>query len=584
MRWGITAIAALAMMSAARAAEPAGAGDIERYAGWYVAGPGLVVHIEAKDGHLLAHNVDQTETAYAPEGDGKFFASASDTHVVFQTSPDGQVMGALVSQGSQPPVPARRFTKTFADRLAMIAAGEAHGAAPGAEEVLRRFIGEIQRGQPDYSRMSPQLANAVRQTLDNARTTVLLPLGDLKTVTYQSTLPDGRDLFTTQFDKGALEWRIGVGDNGRVEVLQFGPLQGPIAARAPGFAGVDAAFAAEQAAHPVGGMTVGVVDHGKLVWTRSYGLADMASKTPADRATVYRIGSITKQFTGLLLLKLAAEGKVKLDDPASKYLPELGSVRNIGAAAPSITLLSLATHRAGLSREPDDMATLSGPIDRWEVSTRQALAHTSFAFKANDQGVYSNIGYAALGLALENATHVPYTELVEREILKPLGMASTSFRPDAAMKARLARGYSAQGGAPSSAQADSELVKGRGYKIPNGGLFTTVDDLARFMAFEMGEGPAGVLPPDTLTANFARSFPMQGGGRYGVGYMTERIGTLELVGHGGAVAGFTSSAFFDPRTKIGIVCLRSSEFGCEGRFLAEAFAALSTPPPPRPPA
>ena len=129
----------------------------------------------------------------------------------------------------------------------------------------------------------------------------------------------------------------------------------------------------------------------------------------------------------------------------------------------------------------------------------------------------------------------------------------------------------------------NELLNGRGYKIPNGGLFTTVDDLSKFMAFEMGEAPAGVLPPDALTANFARSFPMQGGGRYGVGYMTQRVGTLDLIGHGGAVAGFTSSAYFDPKTKIGIVCLRSSEFGCEGRFLAEAFAALSAPAPaPRP--
>jgi len=340
-------------------------------------------------------------------------------------------------------------------------------------------------------------------------------------------------------------------------------------------AAVDMAFAAEAAAHPVGGLTVGVVDHGRLVWTKSYGFADMERKLPADRRTVYRIGSITKQFTGVALLQLAAAGKVKLDDPASKYLPELATVGGFSAQGPSITLLSLATHRAGLAREPNDLKYLQGPISDWQNSVRGALAQTRLQFKPNDEAVYSNIGYGALGLALENAAGVPYTELVEQRIAKPLGMTSTSFRPDADMLRRLAKGYVAIGaGPPTSKVADGELAEGRGYKIPNGGLFTTVDDLGRFLAFEMGYGPPSVLPHEVLAANFARSFPLQGGGRYGIGFTISDFGSKTLIGHGGSVAGFTAGAYFDPQAKIGIVCLRNSQLGCEGTFLQEAFAAL----------
>jgi CubicO group peptidase (beta-lactamase class C family) len=344
---------------------------------------------------------------------------------------------------------------------------------------------------------------------------------------------------------------------------------------ASGLGAVDKAYGAEAAAHPIGSMTVGVVDHGKLIWTKSYGLADMERRVPATRLTVYRIGSITKQFTGVALLQQVAAGKVGLEDQAAKYLPELQTIQGFADVGSTVTLLSLATHRAGLAREPGDLRFLQGPIDGWEATLREALAHTRLASKPNDEAVYSNIGYAALGLALETAAGTPYTELVESKIVRPLGMTSTSFRPDAAMLSRLAKGYGVANGVANARPSETELATGRGYKIPNGGLFTTVDDLARFMAFEMGYGPPRVLPHEVLSANFQRSYPMQGGGRYGVGYMITSYGTQTLIGHSGAVAGYTASAVFDPKSQIGIVCLRSADYGCEGQYLLEALAALA---------
>jgi CubicO group peptidase (beta-lactamase class C family) len=351
--------------------------------------------------------------------------------------------------------------------------------------------------------------------------------------------------------------------------------QSPLASRAKALAEVDAAFGAEFAADPLGSMTVAVVDHGQLIWTKSYGYADLEKKTPADRQTVYRIGSITKQFTGLALLQLAREGKVSLDDPAVKYLPELRTVQGFDAIASQVTLLSLATHRAGLSMEPSDLSTLRGPIEGWEDSVRAALAKTRIQVPPNTDASYSNIGYGALGLALENAAKTPYTELVERKIVKPLGMTSTGFRPTPDMLSHLAKGYGVRNGVPTSAASDADLAGGRGYKIPNGGLFTTVNDLARFVAFEMGYGPPGVLPRDVLAANFQRNYRMMGGGRYGVGYQIDPRGSHQLVGHSGSVAGFTSAAFFDPQVGVGVICLRSDDVGCRSEYLIRALAAIA---------
>ncbi len=192
----------------------------------------------------------------------------------------------------------------------------------------------------------------------------------------------------------------------------------------------------------------------------------MEKKTPADRRTVYRIGLITKQFTGVLFLQLAREAKVNLDDPAVKYLPELRRVQGFDAVTSQVTLQSLATHRGGLLPEPSDLSTLRGPIDAWEDSTRAALAKTRIEVPPNADASYSNIGYGALGLALENATRTPFTDLVERKIVKPLGMTSTGFRPTPNMLAHLAKGYGLRDGAPSSAVSDAELIGAAAIRSP----------------------------------------------------------------------------------------------------------------------
>ena len=267
-------------------------------------------------------------------------------------------------------------------------------------------------------------------------------------------------------------------------------------------------------AHPLGSLTVGVISGKDLVWTKSYGFADELNHTPATPDTVYRIGSITKQFTATMLLQLVERGKVRLSDPVSKYYPDIEKLQGWPPAHP-ITLLDLATHRGGLAREPEgcqggglrDCQYIIGLVATWEQTLEAALPHVKIEAPPESHFQYSNVGYAILGATLAKAAQVRYTSYITQNIFRPLGMTHSGFEPDADMRRHLSKGYI---GLPAGYNSDlpaSELVRGRGYKVPNGAIFTTVGDLGKFVSFEMGDGPQGVLKHDVLRANYARSFP-----------------------------------------------------------------------------
>jgi CubicO group peptidase (beta-lactamase class C family) len=125
-----------------------------------------------------------------------------------------------------------------------------------------------------------------------------------------------------------------------------------------------------------GSFTIGVVDKTGLVWSKSYGFANIEKHVAATPDSVYRVGSITKQFTALMLLQLAHEGKIRLSDPVEKYLPEIHLIPNPYKGAPPVTLVQLATHSSGLAPEPDDTATyVKGPVAEWEKTLIAALAY-----------------------------------------------------------------------------------------------------------------------------------------------------------------------------------------------------------------
>jgi CubicO group peptidase (beta-lactamase class C family) len=327
---------------------------------------------------------------------------------------------------------------------------------------------------------------------------------------------------------------------------------------------IDAMASAEFEKDRVGSVTIGIVAGARLVWTRSYGHADMEKKLPAARDSVYRIGSITKQFTALMLLQLVHEGKVRLSDPVEKHFPEVRMVQGRLQNAPPITLVQLATMTSGLAREPADLPKyLVGPVAQWEKVLIAALPHTKYDLEPDTEYQYSNIGYAILGAALGRAAAMPYTTWVQQRILNPLQMKTTMFEPNAAIANTLTKGYVIDRDGEVSFDAPWREHAGRGYKVPNGALYTTIDDLAKFVSFELGEGPGSVLPKDVWEANVTRVNSSNGdlNSAYGIGFMLTRRGTDVFLGHSGSVAGYSAQAMIHRGSKTGVIVLRNAGGG-----------------------
>jgi CubicO group peptidase (beta-lactamase class C family) len=326
---------------------------------------------------------------------------------------------------------------------------------------------------------------------------------------------------------------------------------------------IDAMVSGEFARSPMGSLTVGVVSGDKLVWTKSYGDAESVISLTANQDTVYRIGSITKMFTATMLEQLVEAGKVELTDPVEKYFPEVNRVQKSYKDAPPITLLQLATHTSGLSREPDHTATyVTGEPEAWKETLIAALPQVHYEFKPGKRFSYSNIGYAVLGAALEQAAGRPYLEYLPEHIFIPLGMTHTSLVLTPEVQSHLAKGYQRTlSGSPSSAESDLENRTGRGYKVPNGAIYTTVGDMAQFASFLMGKGPTDVLAPASLLHyqdQYVVPADEQSFNGYGLGIMFIRERRYIAAGHDGAVSGFSAALYMNRGAGVAVVVLASA--------------------------
>jgi CubicO group peptidase (beta-lactamase class C family) len=341
---------------------------------------------------------------------------------------------------------------------------------------------------------------------------------------------------------------------------------------------IEAMAAGEFAESRVGSLTVGVVFGDELVWTKSYGNADPNRSLPANLDTVYRIGSITKMFTATMMEQLVEAGKVELNDPVEKYFPAANRVPMRSKDDPPITLLQLATHTSGLSREPADTTTyVTGEPEVWKEILIASLPHVHYEFKPGKRFSYSNVGYAVLGAALEQAGGSPYLEYLPKHIFLPLGMTHTSLVLTPQVQSHLAKGYQTNlVGSASSAESDLENRTGRGYKVPNGAIYTTVGDLAKFASFLMGKGPADVLAPARLLLYedqyvvstgapvhlkmtiLGPALQVRGIDGYGLGIMSIRRRGYTATGHNGAVSGFSAGLYMNRAAGVAVIVLSSA--------------------------
>ena len=346
-----------------------------------------------------------------------------------------------------------------------------------------------------------------------------------------------------------------------------------------------AQIAHDVATDDVGGITAGIVVGTDLLWGRGFGFADGERHIPATVNTIYRVGSISKSFTAVAMMQAAEMGLLALDDPVVEVLPALSGLADRPVGAVPITFRHLGSHTSGLIREPELERAAYGPLNEWEDKILASIPTTSFFERPGVQYQYSNIGYGILGLATSRAAGVPFMDLVTEGIVETLGMTSTFFALTPETWPHMAKGYANRRYGPVDPEnppSEGESVNtedpyrehsGRGYKVPNGGVYSTIADLGLFIAGMTGAAPRAILSPEGRAEMMRVQTPEGGDRLYGLGFFIyDTEGGTRLVGHSGSVSGYNVYMVFEPKSTIGVIILRNYNRG--GTNLGEAASTL----------
>jgi CubicO group peptidase (beta-lactamase class C family) len=287
-----------------------------------------------------------------------------------------------------------------------------------------------------------------------------------------------------------------------------------------------------------------VVRDGRAVWTQAWGTVDGAVP---DGDVQYRIGSITKTFVTVLVLRLRDRGRLALTDPLADHLP--------GTAVDDLTVGDLLAHTAGLTSEPP------GPWwERTPGTLRPELADVlgsdPLAHRPGERFHYSNPGFALLGALVERLHGKPWDEVLRREVLEPLKMTRTTLLP-------VAPSATGWGVHPWADVLHAEPPADLGRMAPAGQLWSTATDLARFAAFLLA-GDKDVLAADTLTEMRTPTSATETMGAdlgYGLGMQLLSHDGRELAGHTGSVPGFLATLWTSPADGLATVVLGNATTG-----------------------
>jgi D-alanyl-D-alanine carboxypeptidase len=312
-------------------------------------------------------------------------------------------------------------------------------------------------------------------------------------------------------------------------------------------------------------LVAGVVRDGRLVWSGARSMIDGHAPTPDVQ---YRIGSLTKTFVAVLVLRLRDEGLLDLDDPLARHLP--------GTAADGATVAQLLAHAGGLAAE-----TPEPWWERTEGSLRPELGdllerESPLKHPAGRRHHYSNPGYALLGALVEKLRGEPWGEALRREVLAPLGMDRTTLLPE----------HPHAGGFAVHPWADvmlPEPLTDTGLMGPAGQLWSTGADLARWAAF-LAAGDDKVLSADTL-AEMRR--PAVGPddaawtSGYGLGLQLRRHDGRLLHGHSGSMPGFTAGLWVSADDGLAAFALSNATSGANTPLLAAQLITITAEHEPR---
>jgi CubicO group peptidase (beta-lactamase class C family) len=321
--------------------------------------------------------------------------------------------------------------------------------------------------------------------------------------------------------------------------------------------GFDAFAEATVKAWKVPGVAISVVKDGKIVLSRGYGTRDPATGLPMTKDTIFPIGSMTKAFTSFGLGLLVDEGKVEFDRPVSDYLPDLKLHNQL--ASSELTLRDMLSHRTGLPRH--DMVWIQNrALTREALIDRVPHLAPSAPFRTSWQ--YNNIMYTLAGLAVDRLSGTSWESFTADRVLKPLGMTRSTLLPDVALADPDHVGASQAHG---KGHVNLPLFRSFPAMTPAGGVYSTADDLARWMLVHLSYGVHGekqiirratlgqITRPSMIAAS--PDHPEVVTTSYGLAWFNSTFRGERMVWHNGGLPGISTIATFLPGKNLGVTVL-----------------------------
>jgi CubicO group peptidase (beta-lactamase class C family) len=222
-----------------------------------------------------------------------------------------------------------------------------------------------------------------------------------------------------------------------------------------------------------------IARRGEIVSLEAFGYQDLDSKKPMRADTIFDIRSVTKPVTAIGVMILMEEGKLTLNDPVEKYIPEFSDARKTRGFQNKITIQHLLTHTSGLpSNRPTEIEDITIRRDRTLSEAVALLSKQEPEFEPGTQFRYSSGGYAILGRIIEVASGKPYEQFIKERIFAPLGMKDSFFFIPAGKQSRVASVYRLQNGRLSKWEEIESYSKKAKYPAPEFGMYSTASDLA----------------------------------------------------------------------------------------------------------
>lgn len=305
--------------------------------------------------------------------------------------------------------------------------------------------------------------------------------------------------------------------------------------------------------HGAPGVSAALVDANGVLWARGFGHADPARGVRATPETVYQVGSISKLVTATAIMRAVEQGRLTLDAPIQTYLPQF-RMRSRWPEPVRPTLRALLAHHAGMPTYYLKGFFSDEPLARLV----DALADEHLAYRPGTVFNYSNVSIDIAGAALERVAARPFAAHLQNVLLNPLGMQHSSYARDARVAARLATGHVKRRPAAPVVIRD----------VPAGGLYSSVEDLARFLRLFLRGGELDgtrLLRADTVATMLSPQFaglPLDFGQQFGLGWMLSGInlpGAGKTVWHNGGTKTFVGQMILLPERNLGVVVLANSD-------------------------